>query len=693
MKQKLTKKAVSLLLSGTMLLSSVPGTVHAQESTPNIPSTITVDGGNKKFDSAPLLYGAFFEDINRAGDGGLYPEMIHNRSFESGTDDPWGKTPGSTALWSFAGDGSAELNDAKPMYSTNPHYLSVQVTGAGYTIYNSGYQGVPAKEGETYTFYMWVRNTDYSGEFKISIVDESGNALSDVATAQLSDETGAEGWSKYTATITCTATQNGRFALTMEGTGSFDVDFISLMPTDTWTGDDASNWPYGGLRKDLVQALADLEPKFIRFPGGCVVEGGFADGKYEDDAFDNRYEWKDTIGPLEQRQEKYNLWYAASPADDPYWQTYGLGYHEYFQLCEDLGAEPIPVVNCGISCQWRAPTVYLEPDSAEFQQEIQDALDLIEYANGSVDTEWGAKRAENGHPEPFNMKYLGIGNENWGEQFWENFAVFKAAIEEKYPDIEIIASACPNAASAEFDYSWEQAQQYGDEIIMDEHFYMTPDWFFTQEDRYADYDRDGAKVFPGEYSAQDGNSLYSAVAEAAFLTGLENNADIVTMSAYAPLFYKADHAANWNSNMIWFDNFDVTYSANYYTQQLFATNYGDETLSVNVDAPEQESGECGSIVLASWNTQVEYDNVKLTDREGNVVFEDNFDDGSLNASWIVNGGTWTEEGGVLKQSGADTPAMIYLNADVLPEGFTGGTLTVDAKKTGGAEGFLIGYDF
>lgn len=409
MKRHHVNRAVSMLLSGAMVMGCTAEIVRAEEKKDEEGLyAIYVDGGEKKFDSAKNLYGLFFEDINHAADGGLNPELINNRSFESSTGDSWGQEPGSTAKWSFSEDGTAELKKDRPMYETNPHYLSVNVTKAGYKMYNSGYQGVPARNGETYNFYMWVRNKDFDGNFKVAIVDENGSMLSSEETAVMQEnEPGEvpEGWTKYSAAITCHSDKNGKFVLKAEGTGSFDVDFISLMPQDTWKGEEPGKWPYGGLRKDLVEALKELHPRFIRFPGGCIVEGGWG--------LKNRYQWKNTIGPLEQRQESYNLWYAASPADDPYWQSYGLGYHEYFQLCEDLGAEPLPVVNCAMSCQWRGPEYY-EPGSEEFNQEVQDALDLIEYANGGTDTKWGAKRAENGHPEPFNMKFLSLGNENWG---------------------------------------------------------------------------------------------------------------------------------------------------------------------------------------------------------------------------------------------------------------------------------------
>ncbi len=490
------------------------------------------------------------------------------------------------ARWSFEGNGEAALSTSAPMYDTNPHYLRVSVSESGYAIYNEGYMGVPAKDGETYNFFMWVKNHDFGGSFEASIVGENGIALS-TAVTPAEAYTAENGWTKYAAQIICTATANGRFKLTVNGTGSFDVDFISLMPTDTWKGSDESKWPYGGMRKDLVQALYDLKPKFVRFPGGCIVEGnGFA----------NRYRWKNTIGPLEQRREQYNLWYERS-GDDPYWQSYGVGYHEYFQMCEDLGAEPLPIVNCSLSCQFRCTEIYY-PDTEEFKQEVRDALDLIEYCNGSTDTVWGAKRAANGHPKPFNLKFLGIGNENWpdlekGIDFWKNFEAFYGEVKKVYPDITVVTTAGAFSSGAAFEEAWERANRDYPDTYVDEHFYMHPDWFLTQVGRYDSYSREGAKVFAGEYAAhheedvaldRNGkpNTLFASVAEAAFLTGVERNNDVVAMASYAPLFAK-DKQAQWSPNLIWFDNFSVSLTPNYYVQQMFSANYGDETLDITTE--------------------------------------------------------------------------------------------------------------
>ena len=656
--------------------------------------TVKINGGKAKFDSCDTLYGIFFEDINHAADGGLNPELINNRSFESAATNT--QDCGSTAKWSFEGNGTARLRNFGSMYETNPHHLHVVVDEAGFSAYNEGYMGVPAKKGETYSFYMWVKNTDYNGEFEISIVDKDGKLLTEKVVA-VAGETADNGWTKYSADLMCTATENGRFKLTMNGTGVLEVDFISLMPTDTWKGNDESKWPYGGMRKDLVEALQGISPKFIRFPGGCIVEGnGFA----------NRYCWKDTIGPLEQRKEKYNLWFERCE-NDPYWQSYGVGYHEYFQLCEDLGAEPLPIVNCALSCQFRWAQFYT-PDTDEFKREVQDALDLIEYANGDIDTEWGAKRAANGHPEPFNLKYLGIGNENWpnldaGIDFWSNFDAFYKAVKEVYPDITVVTTAGANVYDSAFTEAWERANSDYTDTYVDEHFYMHPDWFLTQAGRYDNYDRSGAKVFAGEYAAhqsgeaqtldRDGtpNTLFSAVAEAVFLTGVERNNDVVAMASYAPLFGKVGQF-QWSPNLIWFDNYDVCLTPNYYVQQLFSTNYGDETLEFTMLEPDSEmkTVKCGTVALGAWDTQVEYDNIRITDAKGKVIFEDDFSNG-LDSCWKIVGGDWAVEDEVLKQTARYAqPALIYLDIDA---DFEGCTVTLDAKKTGGNEGFLIGYDY
>jgi alpha-L-arabinofuranosidase len=395
--------------------------------------------------------------------------------------------------------------------------------------------------------------------------DETGKPYANTVNVTLD----SNNWKKYGPYV-FTATTDGKALLSLrcEGTGSFDLDFISLMPTNTW-GYGKKEWPYGGLRADLVQALADLQPGFIRFPGGCIVEGAYR--------HETTYRWKETIGEPEKRSENSNLW--------GYMMSYGLGFHEYFQLSEDLCAEPVPIISAGILCQARNNSINTQedykPGTPEFNQLIQDYLDLIEYANGSTESVWGAKRAANGHPEPFNLKMIGIGNENWGEQYWRNFKAIRVAILNAHPDMKIITTTGPLASGELNDQAWSQINSSYNDAIVDYHYYMEPSWFLLNTRRYDSYQRNGVQIFVGEYAAHErsrANTWYSALCEASYMTGLERNADIVTMASYAPLFAK-EQMYQWVPDMIWFDSGKITnLTPNYQIQQFFSTNTGTKTL-------------------------------------------------------------------------------------------------------------------
>ncbi|HEY7116748.1 MAG TPA: alpha-L-arabinofuranosidase C-terminal domain-containing protein, partial [Tepidisphaeraceae bacterium] len=503
-------------------------------------------------------------DINFAADGGLYPERIKNRSFEFA--DPvmgWNR---------IQRKGTATIQTTDPLNENNPHYLrlSIDQPGEGLDVENEGFRGIGVAQGATFTFSCFARRPDANAPaLKIQILSPDGHIL---ATADLAGFTNT--WKKHSVEITATGGDSqARLRLLATGLGTLDLDMISLFPKDTF-----NNRP-NGLRADLAQLLKDMHPAFMRFPGGCIIEGR---------TLDLRYRWKDTIGPLEARKLIINRWnneFKHRPTPD-YYQSYGLGFFEFFQLCEDIGAKPLPVLNCGMACQFNTgelcPLDKLEPY-------VQDALDLVEFANGGPDTTWGAKRAAMGHPAPFNLDLLGVGNEQWGPQYIERYKVFAAAIKAKYPNVKLISGAGPSPQGKDFEFAWRSLRELGADVV-DEHYYNKPDWFGANVHRYDKYPRNGPKVFAGEFAAQsvavvspnNRNDLNCALAEAALMTGLERNADVVVMASYAPLFAHVD-AWQWTPNLIWFDNLRSYGTPSYYVQKLFATNRGDRILPADFD--------------------------------------------------------------------------------------------------------------
>ncbi len=498
----------------------------------------------------PTMYGVFFEDINFGADGGLYAELIKNRSFEF--DNPY-------IGWLPFGTVSIETKD--PCFKRNPHYArmsySKELTYTG--LENEGFRGIGVKKGDAYDFSLYARTPGKDGiKLKIELVDNKN----DIFETKEIEITG-KGWRKYTAVLTPEKTEpKSSLRITMLSQGTVDVEHISLFPQNTFM-----KRP-NGMREDLAQALKDLNPGVFRFPGGCIVEGN---------NLSNRYQWKHTIGPVEDRPGNVNRWnftFKHKKFSD-YFQSYGLGFYEYFVLSEDLGAEPLPVLNCGLSCQYENH----DPDEncpvSELKPYIDDALDLIEFANGPVSSKWGKIRAEMGHPEPFNLKMIAIGNEQWGTLYTERLVVFMDAIREKYPDMLIVGSSGPAPDGKEFDFLWEEMKRLEVDLV-DEHYYRSPEWFFSNAARYDSYDRNGPKVFAGEYASHTrgrNNNLLAALSEAAFMTGLERNADVVHLCTYAPLFAHVD-AWQWRPDLIWFDNLTHVKTPNYYVQQLFGKNAG-----------------------------------------------------------------------------------------------------------------------
>lgn len=530
----------------------------------------------------PTMYGLFFEDINFGADGGLYAEKIKNRSFEF---------PQHLMGWKTFG--GVELRNDGP-FDRNPHY--VRLTSAGHNhkhtgLENEGFVGIGVEKGEKYRFSVWARVPQGGeGRLKVVLADRNTHGRSqDLASAKIKVTT--TDWQKYTVELTPDQTCAHavlRVFLRHPDTTAVDLEHLSLFPVDTWKGHE------NGLRKDLAQKLADIHPGVFRFPGGCIVEGT---------DLDTRYQWKNTVGPVENRPTIENRWhYTFTHHFFPdYFQSNGLGFYEYFLLSEEIGAEPLPVLNVGLSCQYQndRPEDHVAVDS--LAPYIQDALDLVEFANGDTTTTWGSLRAQMGHPAPFNLKMMGIGNEQWGPEYVERLEPFLAAMRKAHPEIKIVGSTGPDSEGDKFDYLWPEMKRVKADLV-DEHFYRPEDWFLAQGARYDNYDRKGPKVFAGEYAChmrhKNWNHFEPALLEAAFLTGLERNADVVHMATYAPLFAHVD-AWQWRPDMIWFDNLRSMPTASYYVQQLFATNKGTNVLPLTMDGKPLTGAEGQNGLFAS----------------------------------------------------------------------------------------------
>ncbi len=528
--------------------------------------SITIHADQPGITISPTLYGIFFEDINWAADGGLYAEMVQNRSFEY--IDVFGSRFNAMTAWTVVrrGGGSATANVvmASPLNSVNTHYFEMVIanSGSGVGLSNEGFGGIAVTDGATYFASLWIR---VPGEqpvpVRVSIEKPDGTVLGSVTF----DSTTAA-WKKFSSSITVSATETAaRLVVTALGTGTVDLDMISLFPEKTFKNRE------NGLRADLAQRLVDMHPKFVRFPGGCIVHSN---------NIATAYRWKTTIGPVEQRRYNPNRW--------GYMQSGGLGFFEYFQLCEDLGAIPIPILPCGVACHFKTP--YEVVPLGELQPWIDDALDLIEYANGPVSSTWGAKRAEAGHPEPFNLRYIGIGNEEWGPEFKERSTLFIKAVREKYPDIDIVGTSGPYADGTDFTDLWNYVRAEKIELV-DEHYYKETTWFLDNTTRYDNYDRNGPEVFAGEYASRSPvqKTLANAIAEAAFMTGLERNSDIVSLSSYAPLFCNlqcngAPAEGPWNPDLIYFDHYRSYGTPSYHVQVMFGANVGQRILKTDVSS-------------------------------------------------------------------------------------------------------------
>ena len=543
----------------------------------------------------PTMYGLFFEDINYAADGGLYAELVKNRSFEF-----------PDRLMGWKPFGKVTVRNDGP-FERNPHYVRLEYAGHPHKhtgLDNEGYFGIGVKQGKEYRFSVWARTVDAAknAKIKIELVDVSSQGERQAFASQELIIDSSE-WKKYRVILkpekTFAKSVLRIFLTSREGV---DLEHVSLFPVDTWEGHE------NGLRKDLVQALYDMHPGVFRFPGGCIVEGT---------DLATRYNWKNSVGPVENRPLNENRWqYTFTHRFYPdYYQSYGLGFYEYFVLCEEIGAEPLPVVSCGLACQFQNDDPKAHVPVSELGSYIQDALDLIEFANGDVTTTWGKLRAEMGHPAPFNLKFIGIGNEQWGPEYPERLKPFVKAIRKAYPDIKIIGSSGPSSEGEQFEYLWPEMKRINVDLV-DEHFYRPESWFLKQGSRYDNYDRKGPKVFAGEYAChgegKKWNHFYASLLEAAFMTGMERNADVVHMATYAPLFAHVE-GWQWRPDMIWFDNLRSVKTVSYYVQQLYSLNKGTHVLPLTMDNRPVAGveGQNGLFASAVWDKDQQQIIVKI----------------------------------------------------------------------------------
>jgi len=550
--------------------------------------------GGKKISSD--LFGLFFEDINYSADGGLYAELVQNRSFEYNPTENREWNPFS--YWEYIAPGFSygriSVETSAPIHPNNPHYLVLDVEHVGKEVKfvgisgiglkNSGFEGMVVKANDKYNFSMFVRQLSKEPiSFNISLQTQKGKVL-----AESKISTSSNDWTKYTASLIPTQSNDTASLVILATTeGKFAIDVVSLFPEKTF-----KNRP-NGMRADLAQMLADMKPGFIRFPGGCLVHG---------DGLGNMYRWENTIGPIEQRKEQRNIW--------GYHQTAGLGYFEYFQFCEDIGAKPLPVLPAAVSCQNSGGTWQIGGTGQkalpidEMQDYIQEVLDLIEWANGPVTSTWGAKRAAAGHPVPFNLQYVGIGNEDKiTPEFEERFTMVSKAVKEKHPEITIVGTAGPFHSGEDFDKGWKIANDLNIPVV-DEHYYTDPKWFISNQHRYDSYKRNAGEVYLGEYASW-GNKMRNAISEATYMTALERNGDVVRMASYAPLLAKKNFT-QWKTDMIFFDNVTICPTPNYFVQKMFSANQGDyyfdkvvvkDEKDINLAASCVQDSKTGDIIL------------------------------------------------------------------------------------------------
>ena len=562
----------------------------------------TIEVNTKKI-GAPIqstMYGIFFEDINYAADGGLYGELVKNRSFEF-----------PQHLMGWQAFGCVDVEDDNAPFERCPHYVILSDPGhkdrrSG--LVNEGYFGIGIEKGEAYRFSVWAKAPKGTAAIRVQLIKENSMDEKQEFVEEEINITSSQ-WKKYTVTLDAPQTEKqAKLRIFLKGTNSVALEHISLFPVNTFKNRE------NGMRRDLAQALADLKPGIFRFPGGCIVEGT---------DLATRYQWKNTLGPVENRPLNGNRWehtfdYRYYP---DYYQSYGLGFFEFFQLSEDIGAEPLPILSVGLACQyqnWNDESAHVPMD--ELQPYIDDCLDLIEFANGPVTSKWGKVRADMGHPAPFNMKYIGVGNEQWGEFYYERLKPFVAAIRAKYPDIKIVGTSGPVPEDVpdntyRFEDGWKAMKAQKADLV-DEHYYRDEEWFLTHGLRYDTYDRKGPKVFAGEYAchgkSKKWNHYEAAILEAAFMTGFERNADIVHMTTPAPLFAHVD-GWQWRPDQIWYDNTDMFKTVSYYVQQMYSTNAGTNVLSLTMDKKPvaNQAGQNGLFASAAYDSKTDEVIIKI----------------------------------------------------------------------------------
>lgn len=550
------------------------------------------------------LYGIFFEDLNHAADGGLYAEMVQNRSFEfCAVDNPsyhplmaWEKIEKKYSRMQWW------IQDSHPYSRRNPHYLVCEIfeTGMGAGVRNTGFTpGMYLQKGEKYRFSC-LAATDGRGELPLRIVLENDEGRN-LGQADIVVSNGTV-WNHYEAEITAQETTTaGNLSIYIEAVGRLYLDMVSLFPQKTFMQQ------RNGLRADIATLLADLKPRFMRFPGGCLVH----DGSINAEDRDSLYRWKNTIGVLEERPARRNNW--------GYNQTLGLGYYEYFCFCEEIGAKPLPVLPAGYDPHHQRKVPFDQLD-----EWIQEALDLISFANDDASAQWGRIRCELGHPEPFGLEYIGIGNEEVGEGFFERYPYFHKAIKEKYPDIQIIASSGPFAAGREYEKGWNCARRNHADLV-DEHYYMAPEWFLANHHRYDSFDEKDPRVFLGEYASW-GNTWYNALIEASYMTGMERNSEKVGLACYAPLLCNVNYI-NWKPDMIWFDNHQAYGTANYYVQKLFMNHQGDDRIELEMTGIDdsvtmQDDPKGGFGLRIEPDTVVRYSQIMVEDIQNGTIWKD-----------------------------------------------------------------------
>ncbi len=599
--------------------------------------TITVQADQPGVQISSNLFGIFFEEINSAGDGGIYAELVRNRSFEdASTPVYW------TLVTSGGAGGTMTLDTSLPLSATNLHSLKLAQIGTGAAgVANSGFWGIPLSQGATYNLGFYARaSLGYSGSITASLESSSGSTVY----AQAIFPGLTTSWQHFAASLSPNSTDpSARLVLRIAQAGTVWLDFVSLFPAQTY------NQRTNGMRPDLMNMLTGLRPSFIRFPGGSWIDGN---------SISNAYHWEPTVGPPPDRMERTNLW--------GYMVSNGQGFHEYLQMCEDLGAAPLFVVNCGMDVSQNAvPTNQLS-------SWVQEVLDAIQYANGATNTPMGAQRAANGHPAPFNLQYIEIGNENNGSAYNDHYTIFYDGIKAQYPQLHLIADSfgtIPSSRPVE---------------IMDEHYYSDPGFFEANATRYDTYSRAGPKVYVGEYAVTSGagnGNLAGALGEAAFMTGLERNSDVVLMASYAPLFANLNNK-DWNPDLIYFNGTQTYGTPSYYAQQMFSLNRGDVVLPTQTISGTSGLPKYGSIGLSTWNTQAAFSNLVVT-ANGQTVYQSDFTQGS--PGWQIMSGSWSTVNGVFQQTAGGTDERAVLTSGP----WTNVTYTLKALKLSGSEGFLI----